>query len=451
MNASWTRYLPEIIREWLEGRQQLQKAIGNTGWLLFDRIVRIVLGLTIGAWIARYLGPARFGELAYVISFVAFFQVVADLQADGFIVRDIAQGRGSVAEILGSALWLRLILGMVAWVCAAALMLLLHPQDQQLCWLTLIIGGSMVFRPAETVDLWFQSQSQSRRTVVAKLVAYLFSNGIKVTLLLLKAPLLAFAGVISLECAATALGLAVAYRQFPTPDRWRGTLAQARSLIHLCWPFMASSFLITVFMRIDQIMLKEMLGERELGIFAAALPVSQALTVLPSTLVISLAPFVARKMSQDERSYEDTLVAIFRSFAILSLVGASLTALAAPWLIELMYGTQYRFTAVVLSVHVFANLFIFQGFAQEFWIINRNVRSVTLASTFAAALIGIAANALLIRKFGVLGAVFSYMLAQGASVVVIPCLLRRDLFDLYRRAFFAFGTKAAGGIDEPRT
>lgn len=443
MNTSWSKYLPEIIRVWLAERQHLHKAIGNTGWLLFDRGLRIVLGLTIGAWVARYLGPARFGELAYVISFIAFFQVIADLQADGFIVRDLAQERGSVAEILGSALWLRLIFGLVAWLCAAGLMLLLHPQDQQLFRLTVIAGGAMVFRPADTVDLWFQSQSQSRRTVVARLVAYLFSNGTKVTLLLLKAPLVAFAGVICLEAAATALGLAIAYRQFPAPERWRATAAQIRSLLSLCWPFMVSSFMITVFMRVDQLMLKEMLGERELGIFAAALPVSQALTILPSTLVISLAPFVARSMSQDESRYEDTLVTIFRAFAVLALLCAALTALAAPWLIAVMYGDQYKFTAVVLSVHVFVNLFIFQGFAQEFWIINKNVRSVTMASTLAAALIGIAANALLIRKYGVLGAVFSYMLAQGASVVVIPCLLRRDLFALYKRAFWG---KSGTGI-----
>jgi len=79
MNAWWTTYLPDIIREWLEGRQQLQKTIGNTGWLLCDRILRMVIGLTIGAWVARYLGPAQFGELAYVISFIAFFQVITRL------------------------------------------------------------------------------------------------------------------------------------------------------------------------------------------------------------------------------------------------------------------------------------------------------------------------------------------------------------------------------------
>ena len=436
MKTSWSKYLPGIFREWLEGRPDLQKTIGNTGWLLLDRVLRIIIGLTIGAWIARYLGPAQFGQLAYVLSFIAFFQIIADLQADGFIVRDIAQNQGEVHVILGTALWLRVIFGIAAWLCASGMMFLLHPSEQDLFLLVAVIGGSMVFRSSETVDLWFQSQSKSKLTVTAKLVAYLFSNGIKVTLLLLKAPLIAFAGVICLECAATALGLAGAYRRFPTPDRWKATSAEAKRLLHLCWPFMACGFMTTLFLRIDQIMLGEMLGERELGIFAAALPISQALTVLPATLIVSLAPFVAKKMSLDEKLYEDALVTIFRAFAVLSLAGAVAIALVSPWLITFMYGSQYQFSAVILSAHVFVNIIIFQGFAQELWIINKNVRSVTLLSTFVAAVVGIVSNAILIRKFGALGSVFSYMLAQSASIVVVPCLLRKDLLYLYKRAFF---------------
>ena len=254
-------------------------------------------------------------------------------------------------------------------------------------------------------------------------------------LLLSQAPLVAFAWVICLEAAATALGLAVSYRRFPTGGEWQARLAQARTLLHLCWPFIAASFMITVFMRIDQIMLREMLGERELGLFAAALPISQALSVIPSTLVISLAPFVARKMAENEARYEDALVAIFRSFAVLALLGASLTAAASQWLVRLLYGAQYELSASVLSVHVFANLFIYQGIAQDLWTINKTVRAVTLVSAFFAALVGILSNAMLITRFGVLGAVFSYLLAQCASVVIIPCLLRRDLFHLYKRAF----------------
>lgn len=435
MNASWTGYLPEVLREWLDNRKQLQNAIGNTGWLLFDRITRIVIGLTVGAWVARYLGPSQFGELAYILSFVAFFQVVADLQADGFIVRDIAQNQKDTAIILGTALWLRLIAGVIGWLSAIALMVLLHPDERGLIGLTIIVGGTMVFQASDTVDFWFQSQSQSRRTVTAKFVAYLFSNGIRVALLLTKAPLMAFAAVICLESAALALALAIAYRRFPTEQRWRARVAQAKSLLHLCWPFIASGFMITAYMRVDQIMLKEMLGERQLGIYAAALPLSQAWNIIPATLVTSLAPYIARKKVRGEAEYQDALVIIFRLFAVISLSGAAVTALAAPWIIRLMYGAEYHASAIVLSTLVFVIVFGYQGMAQSLWVVNNSVRMAMLVGTTLSAIINLLANAVLIRKFGVLGAVYSCLLAQAASVVIIPCLLRRDLRALYKRAF----------------
>jgi len=435
MNAWWAKYLPDILQEWLDGRQQLQKTIGNTGWLLFDRIVRMGIGVIVSAWVARYLGPAQFGLLAYVISFLAFFQVIANLSIDGFIVRDIAQKPEETPLVLGTALWLRLVFGSLSWALAVLCMYLFHPEDNQLILLTAIVGATLVFQASDTVDLWFQSQSQSRRTVVAKLAAFLFSTCIKVTLLLIKAPLAAFAGVICLEYATSTLGLMVAYRRYPTHERWKSCVNQAKTMLKLCWPFLASGLMMTTFSRIDQIMLKEMLGERELGIYAAALPLATVWTVIPATLVTSLAPYVAQKRMQDENVYRETLVKIFRFFAIVALLCASATALAAPLLIKLLYGSQYQSSALILSTYVFVNLFLFQGTAQYLWVINNNVRSVPLIGTFLSAIICIVSNAVLIKKFGIKGAPFSTLLTECASVVVIPCLLRRDLFDLYMKAF----------------
>ena len=197
--------------------------------------------------------------------------------------------------------------------------------------------------------------------------------------------------------------------------------------------------MITVFMRIDQIMIKEMLGEKAVGIYAAAIPISQIWSVIPSMLATSLAPFVARKMAQDKNKYEEDIVSIFRYFAIFALSVAIVTSFASPWIIKTMYGPRYEFSAVILSTHVFVNIFIFQGIAQDLWIVNNTVRSVTLVSSIIAAIIGIFLNLKLIRIFGPLGAVFSTILTAGVSVTLIPCLLRRDLFNLYKRAFLGIG------------
>ncbi|MDD5284658.1 MAG: flippase [Desulfuromonadaceae bacterium] len=441
MNASWTKYLPEILREWLHGRQQVQMAIGNTGWLLFDRVLRMGVGLIVGALVARYLEPARFGELAYVISFIAFFQVIAGLESDPFIVRDIVQEREDASVILGTALWLRIIFGVFSWGAAVIAMLMFHGGDDQLVLITAIVGATLVFRAADTVDLWFQSQSQSRRTVVARVAAFLFSTGVKVALLLVKAPLVAFAGVICLESALVALGLAVAYRRHPTRGYWRAHFQNAKNQMHSCWPFIVTGLMIATFSRVDQIMLKELLGERELGIYAAALPVSQAWNMIPMTLLITLSPFVARKKVRDEKEYQNALVTIFRFFGILALVGSSATALTAPWIIEAMYGSQYQESAAILRIHVFSNLFIFQGGAQALWVANNNVRSVTLFATALSAIISVILSTVLISRFGVMGAPYSIIIAESVSVVVIPCIFRRDLLELYKRAFLSVGPK----------
>jgi O-antigen/teichoic acid export membrane protein len=447
MNASWTAYLPGMIREWLDGRMQLQKAISNTGWLVFERVIRMVIGLTVGAWTARYLGPARFGELAYVLSFIAFFQILSDLQTEGFVIRDISQERAPAGVILGTALRLRLLASFLSWIAAVGLMALLHRGEPELILLTAVVGAMLVFQATDIFDCWFQSQSQSKRTVKAKLISYLVSNGLKVVLLLTGAPLIAFAAVMAVEGGIFACALVMAYRRFPTATRWSASKTEATRLFHLCWPFVISGLMITAYMRVDQIMLKEMLGEKELGIYAAALPLAQVWNVIPTTLVASLAPFVARKKSRGEAEYQEALVIIFRIFAIVSLLGACLTALLSPWLIELLYGPAYQEAARVLALVVFMIVFVFQGLAQSMWVVNDSVRAVNVISTAVAAAVSIASNALLIRHYGILGAACSCILGQATAVVIIPCLLRRDLRELYGRAFLGAASHKTTVVD----
>ena len=57
--------------------------IHNAGWLLIDRVLRLVLGVAVGIWIARYLGPARYGVLNYAVAFAGAFGTLATLGLGG--------------------------------------------------------------------------------------------------------------------------------------------------------------------------------------------------------------------------------------------------------------------------------------------------------------------------------------------------------------------------------
>src|SRR5215813_4351071 len=135
MNAVWLRYLPEFLRAKLTDRHNLQALIANSGWLLADRIIRMLVGFFVTAWIARYLAPKLFGQLNFAIAFVALFSAIATLGLDGIVVRELVRRPENKNDILGAALHLKLIGGAIALLLAIASIWYVRPGDTQIHWL----------------------------------------------------------------------------------------------------------------------------------------------------------------------------------------------------------------------------------------------------------------------------------------------------------------------------
>jgi hypothetical protein len=60
-----------------------------------EQVLRMIAGLLVGIWVARYLGPEQFGVFSYATAFVAIFSAAAKLGLDGIVVRDL------VKEVIG--------------------------------------------------------------------------------------------------------------------------------------------------------------------------------------------------------------------------------------------------------------------------------------------------------------------------------------------------------------
>jgi O-antigen/teichoic acid export membrane protein len=400
----------------------------NTSWLLGDRLVRAALGFIVGAWVARYLGPERFGHFAFVLTFIAFFQAVANLGADSIVVRDIARDPAAAPRVLGAALRLRVTSGMLCWALAVALTAAFNPRDHDTIIMTAIIGGVMVFQAVDTIDLWFQSQTQSRRTVIAKLTAYAATSGLKVALILAQAPLVWFAAATLFDFAAAALALGITYRSYPTAQRWAFDAATAREMLAQSWPFLLSGLAITVYMRIDLIMLKVFSGVHEVGIYAAALPISQLWQMVPMTLAISFGPHIARQKLLGELAYQNAMITVFRLFGGLALAAAIMTAIVAPVLLPLVYGPQFSPSIKVLQIHVFTNVFVAVGVAQSLWIANERRGRMLLIQTFAGAVAAIVGNWWAIPIWGAEGAAAVSVVSFATSAMLSNILLAPKLF-----------------------
>ena len=423
------------FRTLISRNEDIKKIINNSGWLLFDKLCRLGIGLIVSAWVARYLGPHEYGKLAYVLAYLAFFQAVCILGLDNIIVRDIAREKNKSGEIIGTTFFLRTLSGIVLWVASVAMMSILHGISSQITIITALCAFSLIFQVSDTIDLWFQSQSNSKRTVVVKLSSYLISNSLKVCLILNDASIEYFAAVIAIEGGISFIGLIFSYRKFPA-HKLSISRIMAVKLLKESWPYIFSSLSVMVYMRIDQLMIRSYLGDEELGIYAAVLPLAMIWTFIPMTLTTSLAPFIAKKKEEGEDKYWYVLKNIFRLYALLGWIICLCVVIVAPFIVNLLFGNAYSHGILVLQIIIFTNLFINMGVAQSLWILNEGKSKLAMYRTFIGAIVCIVSNMILIPIYGIYGAAVSAVLAQIFSTIISNIFISKKIFVLQLKSLF---------------
>ena len=415
----------------MEGRHNLFAVLHNSGWLMADKVFKASVTIVVGAWIARYLGPAEYGKLAYVLAIVAFFQVVSTLGLDGIVVRDIAKNKDEAGVILGTTFMMRLIVGIACWLGLVVFMALIYGWGNENMWLALFIGGSLLFQAADTIDLWFQSQTQSRRTVLAKFIAILISSTLRVALITLKAPLVYFAVAFLVEFGIAALALYFSYQRFRCGQNWIAQLKErGKTLLRESWPFIISSVSVMVYLRIDQVMIRNILGEKELGIYSAVLIFSTGWYFVSTTINSSLLPAMTKLRESNEKLFLEQLVKIFRLLIAFGILISILTIWQSKNIIQLIYGSKYTDGSKVLSIHILTIIPIFMSAGQNLWIYIEKKSKLFLQQSIVGCMVSLILNSFLIKYNGIIGAAISSVVAQCCALIFINYFFERKLFNL---------------------
>ena len=301
MNKFWIELLPRILREKLEGRQYLQNVVRNTAWLFADRVVRLGFGLFVGVWVARYLGPAQFGVLSYANAYVALFSAIAALGLDSVVVRNIVRDPSRREEILGTAFFLKLIGAAATVVLAAGTILLVRPGDTVSQIVVGIIALGTIFQAFDAIDFWFQSQILSKYTVCAKNSAFLVISLVKIALILSKASVISFAAAGLAEIALGSMGLIMVYRMNGHRlKEWRFRRDTAKEMLADSWPLVLSGIVVMIYIRIDQVMIGNILGIAEVGIYSVAVNLTEVWYFIPMAITSSVLPAIIDSKRRSE-------------------------------------------------------------------------------------------------------------------------------------------------------
>ena len=405
----------------------LKKIAANASWLLLDRLIVMITGLVVGAWVARYLGPEKFGLYNYATSIVSFLTPITGISLISIIVRDLARTPSEKDNILGTTFLIFLVGGAITVPLAVILSLLLEPSNQTIQILVGVIAFSNILLAFDTIDIWFQSQTQSKQIVVARRSSGLIAAIFKLTLIQLHAPLIAFAWTISVELVLSAISMMITFElKGNSIKKWRFIPGRAKEMIREGLPLILAGISVYIYSRIDQVMLGSLLTDKsQLGFYSIAVKISEVFNFLPMVVASSIFPKLST-LDVEDVEYQNKLQVYFDIMLFLWLIVALPISLFSSPIILFLYGSDYSPAARILGVYVWAQFGANLGVARSSFLTIKGILKYSLYLGIIGAFLSIGLNYFLIPQYQAMGATIATLIIN-LVVIVLANFFIRDL------------------------
>lgn len=415
----------------LISKKNSKKILGNIIWLFLDKFLRMGLGFYVVLKFARYLGPDYYGVFNYSSAIIALFASISSLGLNSVLTRELILLRQEKVKLLGTAFGLRLLSASCAYIVLIIAMLFLKGDDSLVLKITLIMGLALFFGSAEVLKSWFESQTNSKVTVIVQNIAFFISAILKLYLISIEAPVIYFAYVLLIEAFLVFLGLLFAYnRSYRDVTKWRFDYEKSKYLLSESWPLIISSAAWIIYTKSDQIMIGQLLDSTQVGLYSAATKLGDIAIFVPVVIVSSVVPSILKLRKEKQENYHNGFQLLYNLVVSLMLVIAILVTIFSDYIINILFGVDYLKSSTVLSIHfwivVCSSLAIISGR----FLVNEGLQKVTMFRHVFGATLNLPLNYIMIPNFGIEGAAISSLISLFVANYIF------DAFDMKTRFVF---------------
>ncbi|WP_025141488.1 flippase [Pedobacter jeongneungensis] len=406
--------------------EAFNKYLKNTGWLMLARVGSLVIKILVGFAITNYLGKTLNGILNYPTAFTTFFVAAAALGLDGFTTRELLRTPENRDRLLGTAFWLKLIGGIciIPLIYFAYMLWNTHKPIETPLIYVLIVGLTGITQAFYITDSYFQSKVQAKYVMRVQVFGNIISALIKLIFIFLKLNVEWFVFALLLDTIILAIGYIYFYKvKVGSIFKWIFDSALAKYLLKHSWPLALSAVLVSIYMKIDQLMVENYLGTGALGIYSTVVQLSESWYFIPVAIVTSVFPAIMNAKRDNPERYMKRLQNMYDIMVWISLSVAVFMTFASPIIYHIVYTPEFWDGAHVLTVHVWAGIFVFLGSASGQYLIAEGYTKLSMLRTGMGAMVNIGLNILWIPKFGIMGAALATLIAYFTAtffILLIP-------------------------------
>lgn len=411
-----------------------QKYFKNTSWAFFGRIFSLGISFLTTIYVIRHLGPENYGLLTFSVSFVGLFAFIASLGIDSVLYRELSKDLSKKDELLGTSLFLKISASVIA-IILIIISTYIFNNDFITRLLILINSFTLLFASFSVIGYFFQARVQAKYQAISLILVTLILNSLKILVIFFNKGIIYFAFVFFLENILYAFISFYLYtKSGNSPFSWKIKKDVAISLLKDSWPLMLSTAFIVVYTRIDQVMLKFIIGNASVGIYDAAVRISEVWYFIPSLIISSIFPAIINSRKVNVDFFEQRLVKLyFIMFYMAFVVALSITFLSKT-IIMTLYGPDFLQATWILSIYVWAAIPVFLTIAINTYLLTENKTMISFIGSAIGMITNVILNIWLIPIYGIYGAAIATLISY--SLIPLSIVMFKET-----RGHFAIVTK----------
>lgn len=400
------------------------KAIKNAGWLIFGRILQMIINFFVGIILARFLGPSNFGLINYASAYTGFFASFCNLGINSILVRELINNQEKEGMVLGTSLLLKAVSSFLSAVSIVCIVMAVDKSETTTILVVALCTLGMIFNVCDTFNYWFQSKLQSKVTAIATFAGYLIAALYKVFLIVTGKGVVFFALSTSLDYICVGIVLIFSYKK-AGGQKLNFSKSYGRSLLKSSWHFILPALMVSIYAQTDKFMLKQMINEAELGFYSTASTICTSWCFVLQAIIDSFYPIIMESYKKkDIASYERKNKLLYAFVFYISVAVSVIFCLFSGIIIKILYGEEYLPSIVPLRIITWYTAFSYLGVARNAWIVCEEKQKYLKWVYGAAALSNLLLNLILIPCFGASGAAAASLAAQIITTMVAPAFIK---------------------------
>lgn len=418
---------------WILNHEGFKRYFANTGWMFGGQMFSLLVSFFIGAWLARYLGPENYGVLSYAVAFVGLFAFMSDLGANGILSRELIKFPEKRDELMGTVFRMRLIGGTLVMILSigAALIMKMSPLARLLI---IVFSISSVLQVMNIISIYFQAKVESRNNVRAQMTAMFISSILKIAAILSGKGVIWIIIILLLDIIWQGFGFMAAYRREGLEIKaWRFNNILAWEIWHDSWLLLLASAAGYIYLKIDQVMIGQMLGNYEVGLYAVAVKLVEVWYFVPGIIVGSLFPAIINAKKIGETIYHRRLKNFYIFMGLISILISLLVTLLAHPLVYWLFGVKFLAAVGVLKIYAWSSIGLFIGMVVSMHLMAENKIKTIFIINILAMITNIGLNLVFIPKFGITGAAWATLISYLVLPIVALMIKNKGYAFIYKK------------------